>query len=57
MVAVDPELESAMELARSLVSLGRSARAHAGVRVRQPLRRALVALPPDSPRLLEELGG
>ena len=54
-VAVDPALESAMELARSLVSLGRSARAHAGVRVRQPLRRALVALPPDSPRLLEDL--
>ncbi len=54
-VAVNPALESAMELARSLVSLGRSARAHAGVRVRQPLRRALVALPPDSPRLLEDL--
>ncbi len=53
--AVDPELESAMELARRLVSLGRSARAHAGARVRQPLRRALVALPPDSPPLLEEL--
>jgi len=53
--AVDPELELAMELSRRLVSLGRSARAHAGVRVRQPLRRALVALPPDSPRLLERL--
>jgi isoleucyl-tRNA synthetase len=55
MTAIDPELESAMELARRLVSLGRSARAHAGVRVRQPLQRALVALPPDSPPLLEEL--
>ena len=53
--AIDPELETAMELARRLVSLGRSARAHAGVRVRQPLRRALAALPPDSPPLLEDL--
>ncbi len=53
--AFDPELEAAMELARRLVSLGRSARAQSGVRVRQPLRRALVALPPDSPQLLEDL--
>ena len=51
----DPELEAAMDLARRLVSLGRSARAQSGIRVRQPLRRALVALPPDSPRLLEDV--
>ena len=55
MTAIDRELEASMELARRLVSLGRSARGHAGMRVRQPLRRALVALPPDSPPLLEEL--
>ena len=55
LTAIDRELEASMELARRLVSLGRSARGHAGMRVRQPLRRALVALPPDSPPLLEEL--
>ena len=55
MTAIDRELEASMELARRLVSLGRSARGHAGMRVRQPLRRALVALPPESPPLLEEL--
>lgn len=53
--ALDVELESAMTLARHLVSLGRSTRAKAGVKVRQPLRRALVALPPDGPALLEDL--
>lgn len=49
---VDPELEAEMALARRLSSLGRAARAEAGVRVRQPLRRALVFLPPGVPRLL-----
>ena len=53
--AVDPDLESSMTLTRHLVSIGRSSRAQAGVKVRQPLRRALVALPPDSPALLSEL--
>ncbi|HEV2369966.1 MAG TPA: DUF5915 domain-containing protein, partial [Acidimicrobiales bacterium] len=53
--AVDPGLEAEMELARRLVSLGRAARAQAGVKVRQPLRRAVVALPPDSPPLLDRL--
>ncbi len=38
-----------MALARRLASLGRAARAEAGVRVRQPLARALVYLPPGSP--------
>ncbi len=51
----DPALESEMELARKLVSLGRSARSQAGVKVRQPLRRALVVLPPDAPGLLSEV--
>ncbi len=38
-----------MALARRLSSLGRAARAEAGVKVRQPLARALVYLPPGSP--------
>jgi isoleucyl-tRNA synthetase len=50
-----PDLEEQMALARHLVSLGRAARAQAGVKVRQPLRRALVALPPDAPALLADL--
>jgi isoleucyl-tRNA synthetase len=47
--AVDPELEAGMDLARRLSSLGRAARAEAGIKVRQPLARALVYLPPGSP--------
>lgn len=39
---VDNELSAAMATARRLVELGRSARAEAKVRTRQPLRRALV---------------
>ena len=46
---VDPGLEESMALARRLSSLGRAARAEAGVKVRQPLARALVYLPPGSP--------
>jgi len=46
----DPErrnvaLEESMDVARRLTSLGRAARAEAGVKVRQPLARALVFLP------------
>jgi len=46
--AVDPDLEAGMALARRLSSLGRAARSEAGVKVRQPLARALVYLPPGS---------
>jgi len=46
---VDPGLEEGMALARRLSSLGRAARSEAGVKVRQPLARALVYLPPGSP--------
>ena len=42
---VDRQLEAQMALARRLSSLGRAARSDAGVRVRQPLARALVHLP------------
>ena len=45
----DRDLEASMDVARSLTSLGRGARAEAGVKVRQPLARALVFLPSGSP--------
>ncbi len=47
--AADPSLEAGMALARRLSSLGRAARSEAGIKVRQPLARALVYLPPGSP--------
>ena len=42
-------LETSMAVARRLTSLGRAARAEAGVKVRQPLTRALIFLAPSSP--------
>jgi isoleucyl-tRNA synthetase len=45
---IDPALEASMDVARRLTSLGRAARSEAGVKVRQPLSRALVFLPPGS---------
>jgi isoleucyl-tRNA synthetase len=45
----DLVLEDSMSVARRLTSLGRAARAEAGVKVRQPLARALVFLPVGSP--------
>ena len=44
-----------MELARRLTSLGRAARSEAGVKVRQPLSRALVFLPPGAPAILHDI--
>lgn len=49
--ARDAALEDGMALARRLSSLGRAARSEAGMKVRQPLARALVYLPPGSPHL------
>ena len=43
--ALDPTLEAAMVVARRLVTLGLAARNDARLKVRQPLRRALVVLP------------
>ncbi len=43
--ALDPALDEGMALARRLSSLGRAARSEAGVKVRQPLARALVYVP------------
>ena len=48
---IDADLEASMALARRLSSLGRAARAEASMKVRQPLARALVYLPPGSPSL------
>jgi len=42
---IDPALAAQMALARRLVELGRSARATAAVKTRQPLDRALIAAP------------
>ncbi|MHB8219505.1 MAG: isoleucine--tRNA ligase [Acidimicrobiales bacterium] len=50
--ALDQPLEAQMALARRLTSLGRAARSEAGIKVRQPLARALVHLPPGAPPLL-----
>ncbi len=51
----DIDLEDQMALARRLTSLGRAARGEASVKVRQPLRRALVFLPSGSPEILRDI--
>jgi isoleucyl-tRNA synthetase len=43
--AIDEMLEVQMDAARRLVTLGRAARTEAGLKVRQPLRRAVVVVP------------
>ena len=52
---IDRDLEAQMELARRLTSLGRAARSEAGVKVRQPLSRALVFLPSGAPAILNDI--
>ena len=42
---IDEKLSTAVALSRRLVELGRSARAESGVKIRQPLARALVSAP------------
>ncbi|MCA1726599.1 MAG: isoleucine--tRNA ligase, partial [Actinobacteria bacterium] len=44
---LDPGLDQAMASVRTIVTLGRAARTEAKVRVRQPLRRALIHVPGD----------
>jgi isoleucyl-tRNA synthetase len=53
--AIDADLEAQMTLALQLSSLGRAARSEAGVKVRQPLSRALVFLAPGSPAILKDV--
>lgn len=56
--AIDRELESAMDRARSIVALGRAARNAEGIKVRQPLSRLLVAgIPPAERPRVEGLSG
>ena len=52
--ARDEPLEASMQVARDIVSLGRTVRTDAKVRVRQPLRRTAVHVPGD-PAALEPL--
>ncbi len=52
---IDRDLEAQMALARRLTSLGRAARSEASVKVRQPLKRALVFLPAGSPEILRDI--
>jgi isoleucyl-tRNA synthetase len=52
---VDRALEEQMAVARRLTSLGRAARSEAGMKVRQPLGRALVYLRPGSPPVLRDV--
>jgi isoleucyl-tRNA synthetase len=52
---VNDDLRRSMGLVRQLVTLGRSARTDAKVRVRQPLERALVVMPSIDVSLLEGL--
>ncbi|MEA2452540.1 MAG: isoleucyl-tRNA synthetase [Actinomycetota bacterium] len=51
----DDTLRRSMELVRQLVTLGRSARTDAKVRVRQPLARAVIVMPSAHARDLEGL--
>jgi isoleucyl-tRNA synthetase len=44
----DPALETAVSAVRQVLSVGLAARNAAGVKVRQPLARAVIAAPPDS---------
>ncbi len=50
-----PDLDSEMELAREVVTLGRSARSEAGIRVRQPLPSITIASESASLQLSDEL--
>ncbi len=52
---VDPRLSAGMASARELASLGHSARGEAGVKVRQPLGRAVLLVPDDLQDAVEEI--
>jgi isoleucyl-tRNA synthetase len=54
---VDAELEVGMEAAQRAVELGRAARAHGKVKMRQPLRRAVVVASEDERATIERFAG
>src|SRR4051794_22349388 len=54
---VDRELEVGVEAALRAVELGRAARAHARVKVRQPLRKAVIVARGAEREAIERLGG
>jgi isoleucyl-tRNA synthetase len=54
---LDPELESGMSAVRRTVELGRAARAQAGVKVRQPLRKAVIVASGAERESIERLSG
>ena len=54
---VDEELEEQMEVVRRTVELGRAARSHAKVKLRQPLRRAIIVASDAEREGIEELAG
>ena len=51
----DPELEAGMEAVRRTVELGRAARAHSKVKIRQPLRKAVVVATTEERPAIERL--
>ncbi len=51
----DPELEAGMEAVRRTVELGRAARAHSKVKIRQPLRKAVVVATAEERPAIERL--
>jgi isoleucyl-tRNA synthetase len=53
----DPRLEAGMEAARKAVELGRAARAQAKVKMRQPLRKAVIVATGSERAAIEELAG
>jgi isoleucyl-tRNA synthetase len=55
-MVVDPRLAAGMAAVRELASLGHAARAEAGVKVRQPLGRAVLLVPEDLQDAVEEVG-
>jgi isoleucyl-tRNA synthetase len=55
--ARDPELEWQMQVARDAVELGRAARAQAKVKVRQPLREAVMVAADREREAIERFGG
>lgn len=52
----DPELEGGVEAARRAIELGRAARAQAQVKMRQPLRKAVIVASGDERGQIERLG-